>query len=190
MGFQPFSAVTSKIFGAATLALLMVAALQSCKIDRVEGERDDARQLAQDTQAAFDTTVADYRAKAAEAGRVQAETLVRVAAERDAVAERKIHDLQVARDSADARYRRLLASAAEADSRGAGDPDLSAFADATCRAYAGTGCHELPALLKAAQDNTDQLIALQGWARDQAAIATAPIGDQQFEPRPRPRHAQ
>lgn len=172
--FNPFSALTSKIFGATTLALLIVAGLQSCKIDRVEGERDDARQLAKDTQTAFDTTVADYRAKAAEVGRVQAETLVRVAAERDAVAERKIHALQAARDTADARYRRLLASAAEANSSRAGDPDLSAFADATCRAYAAASCDAIPPLLKAAQDNTDQLIALQGWAREQAAISTAP----------------
>lgn len=170
----PFSALTSKIFGATTLALLIVAGVQACKINHVEGERDDARQLARDTRTAFDTTVADYRAKAVEAGRAQAENLVRVAAERDAVAERKIHALQAARDTADARYRRLLASAAEADSSRADDPDLSAFADATCRAYAGAGCHELPALLKAAQDNTDQLIALQGWAREQAAIPTAP----------------
>ena len=72
------------------------------------------------------------------------------------------------------RYRRLLASAAEADTSRAADPDLSAVTDAACRAYAGADCAGLPAKLKAAQDNTDQLIALQAWVAGQAVVVTSP----------------
>lgn len=172
---NPFTALTSKIFGSVALALLMLVGFQSCKIDRIEGQRDKAVKLAKDEKTAHETTVTNYRAAALIAERIQADNLTRAASERAAIDERKINDLQAARDTADARYRRLLATAAKADTGSASDPDLSAFADATCRAYAGTGCNELPARLKAAQDNTDQLIALQGWAREQAGVRTSPI---------------
>lgn len=171
---NPFSAFSAKLFGGAAIALLIVAGVQSCTIDRVTRERDEARQQRDDTRAAFDATVVNYRAAAVQFAAIAAANVARVNAERDAINERRVHELQIARDNAAVRYRRLLATAAEADSRGAGDADLSAIAEATCRAYAATGCHELPARLKAAQDNTDQLIKLQAWADDQAAVSTAP----------------
>jgi hypothetical protein len=174
MLFNPFSVLTSKIFASTTLALAIVAGVQSCQIERVTKQRDEARESAKGWAVLLDTTVANYRAAAAEAERAQQANLARVKAERDAVFERKVDELQAARDVADARYRRLLTSAAEADSRGAGDADLSAAADATCRAYAGAACHDIPPLLKAAQDNTDQLVALQGAIREQATIVTSP----------------
>lgn len=172
MPFNPFSALTSKIFGGLALALLIFVGLQSCQIDRLTGQRDKAKLLAAQTQAAFDQTVADYRAAAAEAERIQKANLARVKAERDAIDERTINDLKTARDASDARYSRLLASAAEADSSRAADPDLSAVTDAACVAYGAARCDELPAKLKAAQDNTDQLIALQAWVAGQALVAT------------------
>lgn len=88
--------------------------------------------------------------------------------------ERIAHDALASRARSDAAYRRLLdriettRAAAGAD----GGTDLPADADAACRTYAATPCHQLPALLKAAQDNTDQLIALQAWARGLADDAT------------------
>lgn len=174
MSFNPFSVLTSKIFGAAALSLLVLFAVQSCRLERMSDKKDKAEARAAATQLAFDTTVAGYRA-AAKAAQQQAEANVaRVMAERDAISERKMDELQITRSHADARYRRLLAQAAAADSRRAGDADLSAFADATCRAYAGAACDELPARMKAAQDNTDQLLALQDWVRAQAAVATTP----------------
>ena len=173
MPFNPFSALTSKIFGGLALALLILVGMQSCQIDRVTKQRDKAKLLVEQTQTAFDQTVADYRAAAAEAERIQQANLARVKAERAAIDERTIHDLKTARDSADARYRRLLASAAQADTSRAADPDLSAVTDAACRAYAGTDCAGLPAKLKAAQDNTDQLIALQAWVAGQAVVVTS-----------------
>lgn len=174
MPFDPFSALTSKIFGATALVAIVAAGIQSCRLDRVVGQRDAARMLAEAEREAHSRTVANYRVAAVQFALIAADNISRVAAERDAISERKVHELQAARASADARYRRLLESAAEADSRGAGDADLSAIADATCRAYAGTGCDELPARLKAAQDNTDQLIALQSWVLEQSRVATSP----------------
>lgn len=169
-----FSILTSKIFGGLALALLILVGLQSCQIDRLTTQRDKAKLLAQQTQIAFDQTVADYRAAAAEAERLQKANLDRVKAERDAIDERTINDLKTARDASDARYRRLLASAAEADSSRAADPDLSAVTDAACVAYAAARCDELPAKLLEAQRNTDQLIALQAWVSSQALVATKP----------------
>jgi hypothetical protein len=171
---NPFSVLTSKIFGGVAFAALIAAGVQSCRLDRAIDQRDEARQLASAERAAHHQTIANYRAAAFEFAREAAANVARVKAERDSITERKLHELQIARASADARYRRLLESAAEADSRGAGDVDLSGVADATCRAYAGTGCHELPARLKAAQDNTDQLLALQAWALEQSRVATSP----------------
>ncbi|QVJ07687.1 hypothetical protein L7H23_01290 [Sphingopyxis sp. BSN-002] len=174
MPFNPFSVLTSKIFGGLALALLILVGIQSCQIDRITDQRDKAKLLAEQTQAAFDQTVADYRAAAVEAERIQQANLDRVKAERASIDERTIHDLKTARDASDARYRRLLASAAQADTSRAADPDLSAVTDAACLAYGAARCDELPAKLKAAQDNTDQLIALQAWVAGQAVISTNP----------------
>lgn len=174
ISINPFSTLSSKIFGALALAALVGAGVQSCRAARFEQQRDQARLQAQTAQAAFDATVANYRAAAVQFAIAAAANVARVRAERDVISERKIHELQTARASADARYRRLLESAAEADRRGTGDTDLSRIAAATCRAYAGTGCDELPARLKAAQDNTDQLLALQGWVLEQSRVATSP----------------
>lgn len=174
MGFAPFTALTSKIFGGALIAAIVAVGVQSCRLDRMAGSRDAALQSARDTQSAFDATVINYRLAALQFALIAATNVARVQAERDAISERKVHELQNARDLADAGYRRLLSSAAEADSRSAGDADVSAVADATCRAYAAARCAELPALLKAAQDNVDQLIALQGWAAEQARVTTSP----------------
>lgn len=173
MPFNPFSALTSKIFGGAALVALIAAGVQSCRLERAVDQRDAARELAKSERTAHKQTIANYRAAAMQFARTAAANIARVEAERDAISERKAHELQAARASADARYHRLLETAAEADRRGAGDADLSAIADATCRAYAGTGCDELPATLKAAQDNTDQLLALQGWSREQSRVATS-----------------
>lgn len=174
MVLNPFSALASKIFGAITLAAIVAAGVQSCRLDLAVDQRDAARELAKGERTAHGQTIANYRAAAVQFALTAVANVSRVAAERDAITERKVHELQIARASADARYRRLLETAAEADRRGAGDPDLSAIAEATCRAYAGTGCDQLPARLKAAQDNTDLLIKLQGWVLEQARVATSP----------------
>lgn len=94
---------------------------------------------------------------------------------RAAVDERTIHALTADRDRASADFDRLR-DQAEAYLRSASSPDMSAQRDSTCRAVAGTSCEEIPALLKAAQDNTDQLLRWIEWGKAQAKIpSVAPL---------------
>lgn len=97
----------------------------------------------------------------------------RVNAQRAKIDERTIHALADDRDRAASGYDRLRTRSA-AYLRSPGQPDLSAEREATCRAVAGTGCDAIPPLLKAAQDNTDQLLRLIGWAKSQGEVQTAP----------------
>lgn len=97
----------------------------------------------------------------------------RVSAARAKIDERTIHALDQDRTAAAAAYQRLRQQT-EAYLGAPGSADLSAQREATCRAVAGTGCHEIPALLKAAQDNTDQLLRWIEWGKAQGAVPTAP----------------
>lgn len=97
--------------------------------------------------------------------------VTRVQMERAAITERTIHALALDRDRAAAGLDRLRQSAA-AHRSAPGHPDLSAEREATCRAYAAAGCDEIPALLKAAQDNTDQLLRWIEWGAAQGAVQT------------------
>lgn len=132
----------------------------------------DARhweKVAGQEKAAHVQTVANYRAAAVEAARLDAVNVSRVKAEQAAITERISDEYEDKLSNAADRYDRLRAKAAAY----LGSPapaDVPDTRDATCRAVAGTGCDAIPALLKAAQDNTDQLIALQAWTRAQAAV--------------------
>lgn len=114
-------------------------------------------------------TVANYRAAAETARRKDLENVQRVNAEQQAITERITHEYESKLASAGAGYQRLLATAKAHSSR-PGAADLSGTSEAACRAFSGTDCNSIPPLLKAAQDNTDKLIALQAWNRDQAAV--------------------
>jgi acyl-CoA synthetase (AMP-forming)/AMP-acid ligase II len=150
------------------LGAMMIAALVVMLNIRTH-QRDKARQLAKETQAAFDTTVANYRAAAEKARADDLANVARVTAQQQAITERVVDEYQDRIASADARYERLRGSA-EAYRGSVREPDMSAAGQAACRAYAGTECDAIPALLKAAQDNTDQLLALQDWTRAQALV--------------------
>ena len=99
--------------------------------------------------------------------------LYRTQAAQAAISERTVHALALDRDTARSAYERLQQRAA-AHLGAPVSPDLSREREATCRAVAGTGCDAIPALLKAAQDNTDQLVRLIDWARAQGEVATVP----------------
>lgn len=96
-----------------------------------------------------------------------------VAQTRAAIDERTIDALKNDRDRAVAGLGRLRAQTAS-HIRDTAEPDLSALREATCRAVANAACDTIPATLKAAQDNTDQLIALIAWAKEQGAVPTTP----------------
>lgn len=121
---------------------------------------------------AFDLTVASYRTAAVTAARRDAENVARVQARQAAITERAVDDYQARLADSSAAYERLRARSA-AYSRSTPAADLSAAGDAACRAYAATSCDALPALLKAAQDNTDQLVALIAWSTAQGEVDVA-----------------
>jgi acyl-CoA synthetase (NDP forming) len=127
--------------------------------------------LVQD-QAAFAKTVADYRTAADEAARLDKANVARVQTEQTTITERTVHDYQAQLATSADRYERLRAQAAgylshPSSAQAAGLPDDR---ETTCRAVAGAGCDAIPPLLKAAQDNTDQLVALQKWVAGQSAV--------------------
>lgn len=121
--------------------------------------------------AAYQQAVANYLAAADEAARLDKANVARVAKEQSAITERVTHDYESKLADSASRYDRLRTKAADYLS-GAGAEGVPATSDATCQAVAGTDCENLPALLKAAQDNTDQLLALQDWVRAQSTVDT------------------
>jgi hypothetical protein len=137
---------------------------------------DDAAQALAAERAAHGRTVDGYARAAAIAAQREAEAVARVQAQQAAITERIGHDYQVRLADSDARYQRLREQAASY-SGGVVDQDMSAAGEAACRAYANAACDELPALLKAAQDNTDQLLALIAWATAQADVGVEEVGE-------------
>lgn len=123
-------------------------------------------------RAALDQTVTNYRAAAAEAKRADAANVARVKSKQSTITERMIDAYQAKLDASASRYDRLREQAAGylAHSRSVATAGLPDTSEATCRAVAGTGCEAIPPLLKAAQDNTDQLVSLQAWVAAQAAV--------------------
>lgn len=124
-------------------------------------------------RARYAETVANFKKAQADAEAVQAHNLSRVASIRKPIDERQINALKADRDSALAGERRLRADV-EALRSATRDPDLSAVMEATCRTYEASGCDGLSAKLKAAQDNTDQLIRLIEAAEQQSLVETSP----------------
>jgi hypothetical protein len=143
-----------------TLGLLLVLA---------KADARHWRKVAGAEKAAHAQTVTNYRAAAVQAELADKTNVLRVKNAQAAITERITDAHQSDMAVAAARYERLRTQAA-AYSRSPPAPDASAAREATCRAYAGTSCDQIPPLLKAAQDNTDQLLAFQAWAREQAAL--------------------
>ena len=137
-------------------------------------ERDNWRQAAKGWQTALQRTEINYRNAADRAAIKQQAKIAAVKAQQAQINERVVHDLEKSRDAADARYSRLLATKAATDPRRTGTAEMSAFAEATCRAVAATDCDAIPALLKAAQDNTDKLITRQDAVIANGKIETSP----------------
>lgn len=113
-----------------------------------------------------------WREAAATATATAVTRALHVERSRQAITERTVHEIATDLHRTDDRYQRLLkrVEAAKADPRGSGNAGVPALSDATCRIVAGTSCERIPALLKAAQDNTDLLIHAQHWMRAQAGF--------------------
>jgi len=132
-------------------------------------ERNSARAETLAVQAAFDKTVAGYRLAAQQAATAQANNVIRVKDEQAKITEDVENAYQAKLADTNARYRLLAAKAAGYLSRPATDglPDTR---EVTCQSVASSACSELPGKLKAAQDNTDQLLAVLDWAERQGLV--------------------
>lgn len=134
------------------------------------------QRTAQSYKLTLDLNEANVRAASAEAMRRAEETRRRVMWQQERINDHEVARLKADRADADSRYRSLLAriERAKAVAGGPGEADMPARLDATCRAFGAADCdgllEQLPAILKAAQNNTDQLRALQAAAAFQATI--------------------
>ena len=141
------------------------------------GQRNAARELAEDTQAAFDKTVADYRKAAEIARRKDVENVVRVQAEQAAITEKVSHDYQQDRVAARARADALrvsLARATDTGGRRAADlPEASTTARGPDDRATQDGFSISDRLI--ATEQALQLGALQTWVREQSAIDTTGV---------------
>lgn len=167
-----FSPLGGKIMLSLVGALLIALGMAKCTIDRqadrITGLKADVakvRGVLDQANENHRTTKTRYSDAQTAAANAHAANLARIAAARDAINERTIDELESRRRAAVAGLARLRAQARTHAEGDADHPDLAAHADATCRAYAAASCDEIPALLGAAQANTDQLIAFQNWAR-------------------------
>lgn len=180
-----FSPLAAKILLPLVGALVIVLGFQRCTIDRQQKRITDLTVKIERVGGVLDQANANHRLTKSRyataqriAGKRHAANLARIARERDAINQRTRHALETSRRVAAAGLARLRDQARTHAESVAGQPELAAHADATCRAYAGTSCHQIPALLGAAQDNTDQLVAFQAWARENLAVPlAAPGGD-------------
>lgn len=163
-----FATIKLLLGGMAVLALAVM--LLAAKSDARHWKK---RFIAEEQARALDH--AEWRRATYEATYTHVLNAERARLARAAIDERTIDALDHDRRSAAARFRMLDAQAkAHLGAPGAGD--LSAEREATCRAVAGTSCDKIPSLLKAAQDNTDQLLRWIEWGQAQGAVPTvAPV---------------
>lgn len=136
-------------------------------------QRDAARNLARDTQSAFDKTVADYRTKAEIARRQDIENVARVQAEQATITQKVSNDYQV--DLAAARARadalRVRLSASSGNSGVSGKPGVSEASNATSRPDATTPQNGLSVSERLiATEQAIQLAALQRWIVEQSTV--------------------
>lgn len=168
MPFKLPSLRTIGLIGSAISFAVLAIALLAARIDARHWKGQAER-----ISALRERDLAEVEAAAAQAVKSAVLNAHYVAQARAAIDERTIDALKNDRDRALAAFERLRANAA-AHIRDTAEPDLSAVREATCRAVANAACDTIPATLKAAQDNTDQLIALIAWAKEQGAVPTTP----------------
>lgn len=168
MPFKLPSLRTLGLIGSAISFALLAIALLASRIDAQHWKTQ-----AENQKLRHERDLANVEAASAQAIKSAVLNSHYVAQRRAAIDERTIDALKNDRDRAVAGLGRLRAQTA-AHIRDTAQPDLSALREATCRAVANAACDTIPATLKAAQDNTDQLIALIAWAKEQGAVPTTP----------------
>lgn len=146
----------------AAMAVLVAALVgQSWRLDREQSAHAD-------TRAAGELLVANYRS-AAETARADAEAArAKAAIEQQRISDEVSTDYERRLAGLRARYDRLRKDAA-ADNGSPGTGDLPRVPDPACQSDAGPDGAGFLAILSAADENTEKLIALQQWVREQAA---------------------
>lgn len=183
---EPISALTT-VIGLARrfwwVPLLAAAAVYAIttnfKLERARTALATERAAHTETKRSFEKTVADYRTAAAQAALRAKENVERVRVEQARLTEETVNEYKTMAAATADRYRRLQLRVAEfeADTSGASGAGVSLASSAACRAYAGTSCEEIPALLNSAEQNTNQLLALQEWVRAQSKIKNTGVAD-------------
>ncbi len=160
-----------RLFASAAVAGVLILLLMIAK-----GDARHFKALWRQEQTAHQLTIANYKAAAAEAERMDQANIVRVQTEQQAITEKVTNDYQSKLADSTDRYERLRAKASGYLSHPQ-SPGLPASPETTCLAVSGTTCEGIPPLLLEAQRNTDQLIALQTWVRAQSQVdvGNAPI---------------
>lgn len=153
-----------RLFAGAAVAGVLIVLLLIAR-----GDARHYKALWQQEQTAHQLTVANYKAAAAEAERMDQANIVRVTKEQTAITEKVTNDYQSKLADSTDRYERLRAKASGYLSHPA-SPGVPETRDTTCVAVSGTTCEGIPPLLLEAQRNTDQLLALQAWVRAQSGV--------------------
>jgi hypothetical protein len=163
------------------LALAILLVVQRAETGHWKKQSASFEQLYRQDQAAFATTVANYRAAADQARAADLANVTRVAAANQAINERIEHDYEVrlaaARTAvADLSSGRLRDSSAAAADSGAGrSPPMPGLPAAAARAPAGASKDQLPASdALTATEQAIQLDELIKWVRAQAAVDNNP----------------
>lgn len=163
-----------KLIGLALL--LAVIGVLLLKLEARTADRDKWQTRAVAEEQAHKQTVANYRAASDEAQRQAQANVARVKAAQAAITERTVNDYQARLAAVDARYERVRRQIATQAHLSSSDPaPMSIATDATCRAYAAADCDTLLSRLMVAEKQAVQLIALQSWVRDQAAVKVEPV---------------
>lgn len=154
------------------LALVAVLVVTGVRLERAKSALAEERAAHTETKRSFDITVADYRTAAAQAQLRARENSERVRVEQARLTQETVNEYKAMAAATADRYRGLQRRVAEfeANTSGASGAGVSLASSAACRAYAGTDCEAIPTLLRAAEDNTNQLLALQAWVRQQSSV--------------------
>lgn len=161
---------------AATLALAILFVVQKAETRHWKKQSASFEKLYHQDQAAFATTVGNYRSAADQARAADQANAARVAAEQSDINERTEHDFEARVAAARADAQRLqLNSQARADPSAGRDASMPVISTAAARPAETAGQDRLPAPdALTATEQAIQLDELIKWVRSQAAVDNNP----------------
>lgn len=161
---------------AASLSLAILLLVQKTETRHWKKQSASFEQLYRQDQAAFATTVANYRAAADQARAADQANASRVAADQRTINERTEHDFEARLAAARADAERLrIRSQAAADPRVGGSTPMPIVSAPASRSFETAGQDRLPASdALTATEQAIQLDELIKWVRSQAAVDNNP----------------